>query len=233
MMKQVMKNLVVVGAMLAAGSTVAMMDDVKPQVGIDYYQAWMKGTGRVSVSGGNGSVGVKHLTPATYPGGTVYVGTRFMDYWGAELGYDVSGRKSNRASGQSTATNNTSIGMKVQRSGIHLDLLGYLAINDCSNVFASLGAGWVKAKLSDVSYTLIPGGPGPVGVVTTSKTKTVARVGVGANYMLTEMIGARLKVGFEGTSSLRNSIAANTLNAGSAKYFKDSTTFAAGLFAQF
>jgi hypothetical protein len=231
MMKQVMKSLVVVGAMLAAGSSVAMMDDIKPQIGIDYYQAWMKGTGRI-VPNSVSNIGVHGFTPRTYPGGTVYVGTRFMEYWGAELGYDTSGKKSNRASGVATATNNTSIGAKVQRSGVHLDLLGYLALNECSNVFASLGAGWVKAKLSHVSYTTIPNAP--VAATTASKSKTVFRLGVGANYMITEMIGARVKVGYETTSALRNTISiGNGIAAGSQKYFKDSTTFAAGLFAQF
>ena len=219
MMKQVMKSLVVVGAMLVAGSAAANIDEVKPSIGVDFLQAYMKGQNSVTVSGR--TVNVSDLVAKSYPGATVYLGAKFMENLGAEVGYDLSSNKK-----RTTTVGTTSFSARVKRTGWHLDLVGFLPMNDCSNLFASLGAGWVKAKMSDVSGTT---GAVVTSITASSKMKTVWRLGVGANYMLTEMFGVRAKVGFEGTSALRN----NVNNTGDKKYFKDSTTVAVGAFAQF
>lgn len=67
------------------------------------------------------------------------------------------------------------------------------------------------------------------GIATSSKTKTVARIGVGANYMLTDMFGLRAKLNWENTERLK----ANFNNAGDVKPFKNTTSLTLGAFAQF
>ena len=66
-MKKVAKSLVIVGAMLAAGSTAADMFDVdfKPFMGVDYLQAWTPAKGTLTTRGG--ADGILHLPPPVVP----------------------------------------------------------------------------------------------------------------------------------------------------------------------
>ncbi len=220
-MKQVVKCLVVAGAMVAASSTVADMADVKPYVGVDYYQAWMKGKGQSTIAKST-TVNNSSLVAKSYPGASIYAGIRFAENFGAELGADLSSRKNTNYALNSATTITT----KVRRTGGHLDLVGFLPMNDCVDLLASVGAGWLKPK-TDVST--VTNGGSAVGVSSSSKNRAVFRLGVGASYLFTEMFGVRAKVGYEGTSALR----VNVNNQGDAKIFKDSTTLNVGAFVKF
>lgn len=214
-MKKLVTSAVIVGAMLAAGSSAASMAEVKPYAGVDYYQVWMEGKGSVTLN--NTAVNGKDAFRKSYPGASVYAGIKFMEYVGAELGADWSKTKT-----QTTASGANSVSNKVKRNGGHLDLVGFWPVL-CGKVdlIGSLGAGLLKPKF-DSSVN-------GVGVTTTSKSKTVARIGVGANYLFTEMLGARVLVRWEGTSHLK----ANFSNTGEVKPFKNTTSLTLGAFAQF
>jgi opacity protein-like surface antigen len=125
-MKNIVKGAVVVGAMLAAGSSVADMGEMKPYVGVDYYQAHMKAK----------KGDLQNAAPKSYPGASVYAGIRFMENFGAELGGDFSKKKK---------VNN----VEYKRNGGHLDLVGFWPLNDCFNLIGSLGAGMLKVKIKD------------------------------------------------------------------------------------
>ena len=237
-MKQVAKSLVIVGVMLAAGSAAADMDmDFHPFVGVDYLHAFMPSKGSITTFTGRDTINAKSAFRSSFPGATVYVGSKFADCFGVELGWDSSlSSKKKTATSPSTSPFAYTYTSKVRREGFHADLLGFLPMMDCWNLFASLGIGSVKAKISDQNLAsstasqaqlsaLRAGSPLPLS----SKRKSVLRLGVGASYMFTEMFGVRAKVGYEGTSALR----VKYTNGTSAKAFKDTTTLAVGLFAQF
>ncbi len=229
-MKQVAKSLVVVGAMLAAGSAIADMDmDFKPFIGVDYLQAWMEGKGVIN----NTNVNVKDAFKKSFPGATVYVGSKFTENFGIELGADWSTAKTKSVAGNTNVTGNTfTYTNKARREGFHADLVGFLPI-DCWELFGSLGYGSVKMKLSNQAVTSTGtaaqqaafNGQFPLS----TKRKGVFRVGVGASYMFTDMFGVRAKLGWEGTEALRLQYANGVANS---KAFKNSTTLAAGVFVR-
>lgn len=233
-MKQIAKSLVIVGAMLAAGSAAADMDDFHPFAGVDYLQAWMPAKGSITTFSGplrTDTINAKSIFRSSLPGATVYVGSKFTDCFGVELGWDssLSSRKKTATSPSTSPFPYTYIA-KVRREGFHADLMGFLPM-DCWNLFATLGIGSIKAKISDQSLVadtaanqalLNAGTPLPLS----SKRKSVLRLGVGASYMFTDMFGVRAKLGWEGTNALR----VKYINGTSAKVFKDTTTLALGLF---
>jgi len=185
---KLVKGVLVAGAVLAAnGVSADMMSDINPIVGVDYYQAWMKGKNSFANS-----------FPKSYPSATVYAGAKFLENFGAELGYNISARKKHDLT-------------KVRRSGGYLDLVGYLPVMESVDLTASIGYGWIKTKIEPSS-------------VFHAKNKGVFRLGVGANYMVTDMIGLRGKVSWENTGALR---------VNSTKAFKDTIALAIGAFAKF
>jgi len=209
-MKNLVKSLVVASALSVAGTASAdMFDCVNPVVGIDYYQAWMRSKSDFrSIN-----------APNSFPGLTVYVGAKFADCFGLELGYDTSVSNRARNSGQGFST-------KVRRQGGHLDFIGYMPLDcfDCFELFGSIGWGWLQTR---TTFTAI--GSGNSVSVGGTRGNSVLRLGVGANYMFTECVGARLKLGYESTSGIR----VPTTFLGTVRPFRDSFTLAAGIFARF
>jgi opacity protein-like surface antigen len=104
-----------------------------------------------------------------------------------------------------------------QLRGIHLDLNVYYPLSDCWDIVGSMGAGVIKPKitLSVLSNTLpktnptLSNTPGlfPNDAIalasTKGKTKTVFRIGLGSQYMLSEAVGIRANLRWESTTSLR------------------------------
>jgi len=215
-MKNLVKSLVLAGALGTANVASAdWFDCFCPVIGVDYYQAWMKATALFG-----------NVFPKSYPGGTVYVGAKFADCLGFEVGYDTSTRKSRsftlvQSTGVTTGT------VKFRRSGAHFDLIGYMSVDclDCVELFGSLGYGWVEPR---VTFTTLAG---PTFAFN-GRGRSVLRLGVGGNYLLTDCVGIRAKVGYESTSSLRTN--STTPNFGfSNKPFRGSITLALGAFVRF
>jgi len=234
-MRHIAKSLVVMGSLLAAGSASAMFDDISPLIGVDYYHAWTKGKNDYS-----------QVFPKSYPGFTVYLGAKFCEYWGLELGFDSSGRKKKDftlASGTSFFNGTTGtapiVGQtKIRRQGGHLDVIGYLPLVDCLELTGSLGYGWVKPQITTAVSSQAGDGTGSALATALNslrgKGKSVFRIGVGLSYMVTDMVGLRAKVGWETTSSLRVEGNQSFSNLGfSNKGFKSSTTLNVGAFVKF
>lgn len=235
-MKNIVKSLMVVGAMAAAGVANAdWCDCIQPVIGADYYQAWMKGKGSYN-----------QVYPKSYPGATIYVATKFSECFGLELGYDWSARKSKNFTfgtgtsffGNTITDSGVTGNTKLRRTGGHLDLVGFIPLCDCWELFGSLGYGWVQTK---VTTTITSVGPSTTSANLSSallsvsgKGRSVFRVGVGALYMVTDCVGLRAKLGWESTSSLRvdGNTAFNNLGFNN-KAYKGSATVAAGAFVKF
>jgi hypothetical protein len=231
-MKKIVTSLVVAGAMIAASNVGAsMIDDICPLVGIDYQQVWSKGKGDFG-----------QLLPKSYPGASVYIGTRWAENWGVEVGFDYAARKHKSFTLPAGSTFfGSSVGgapingrVAVRRTGGHIDLAGYWCVADCLELVGTVGIGLVHPKISVTAITTT----GNAAIVNSlqavsTKTKAVPRVRVGANYMLTDCVGVRGLVGWEGTSSLRlknnNTAGVNLAN----KAFKSSATLSAGVFVKF
>lgn len=215
-MKQVVKSIIVVGAMLAAGSAVAMTDDVKPYIGLDYYQAWMRGTT---------ASGTADILPRSYPGATVYVGARFMEYWGIEVGADWSARKKKTVSFGNTPFGAANLITRVRRQGVHADIVGFLPVNECFDLLGFIGFGWVKPKGNEI---ITVGGTTLDDESIGIKGRGVARLGVGASWMVTEMVGLRAKLGWENTRQLRFDGANSTAQ----RPFRDTVAMSLGAFVR-
>ena len=239
-MKHIAKSLVITGAMIAAGCANAdVIADFNPYIGADYYQAWMKPKGDYN-----------QLLPKDFPGATLYVGTRFHESFGVELGYDWSARKKKDISiasgtsqfGSTVGANQSLTGTtKVRRSGGHLDLVGFLPVADCFDLIGSVGFGWVQTK---ITTNVVTPGTAVNNAATNNRASAVSslsgkgrgvfRVGVGASYMVTDMVGLRGKLGWESTSSLRINGNQNfTALSFQNKPYKGTTSLSLGAFVKF
>lgn len=228
-MKNLAKSLVVAGAMAVAGTASAdWFDCFCPVIGIDYYQVWMKAKN-----------GFSNFAAKNYPGGTIYVGAKFADCLGFEIGYDTSTNKSRNWTvpagtfGAATSVTGTT---KIRRSGGHIDLIGYMPIDcfDCVELFGSIGYGWVEPKITVTTSSVVDPFGGAIAT-TSGKGRSVLRLGAGINYMLSECIGVRAKIGYESTSSIRVNGNANFVNNTTLtnKPFRGSATLALGAFLKF
>lgn len=203
-------------------------DDITPYLGVDFKQAYMKGHGAW-----------KQIFPSTYPGASFYVGTKFHQYFGLELGYDWSVKQKKEWSlpaGSSffaTPVQGTNGTTKIERNGAYLDVVGFLPIADCLEATGSLGLGWVQTKIESSFSTMTTPESSALASVA-GKGRMLFRVGFGALYMVTDVVGVRAKVGFEGTSALK--LAGNqafSTYGYDEKGFKGTTAFAVGAFFKF
>ncbi|HXH54604.1 MAG TPA: outer membrane beta-barrel protein [Gammaproteobacteria bacterium] len=223
-MKKIAKTLIAAGVMLAAGTVTAeMMDDVKPYVGLDYYHAWMKGAkGKV-----NGITGwdfdFTKSAPKSYPGATIYAGAKLTEFFGLELGADWSMRKKK----MTTDDDGDKIKFQTKRTAMHADIVLSAPLNECYELLGFVGAGWVKPKTTVSETDAVTGEI--TSITPKIKAKTIARLGLGVNYMINETIGFRTKVGWENTHRLKATIPNTNL---SLKLFKDTVSLSLGAFVR-
>lgn len=223
-MKKLTKSLLATGALLAATSAAAFVDTMCPVVGVDYQHVWMK-----EKNGEANPVNNSGFLPKSYPGASVYVGTRFYEYLGAELGYDWAAKKTKNVSFGNVAGvgNNISTNTSVKRQGGHFDLLTYVPVADCFELMFGAGIGYITAK-TQITVTSSTAGAGSSQNV---KPKgAVGRIRLGGNYMFNECMGLRALLGWEGTSSLKTTVSGITHKS---YPFQDSVTAAVGLFYKF
>lgn len=234
-MKKLTKGLLAAATVMAATSATAFVDTLCPIIGVDYQQVWMKGKDF-------GNVKFSNALPKSYPGASVYVGSRFCEYLGLELGWDWAAKKTKNFTGADLAIDNTpanaaargaSAKSSVKRQGTHLDLLTYVPVADCFELMFGAGIGYVTAKteLTSNNSDLVRLASSYVGKTHKAKSM-VGRIRLGGNYMFNECIGARALLGWESTNNLRASTAAG--GTGIKFYpYKDSLTAALGLFYKF
>jgi hypothetical protein len=232
-MNYISKSLIILGVLGAASSANAyLIDRFCPMVGIDYYQVWSRPKDDYS-----------KIFPQSFPGATYYIGAKFLDYFGIEIGYDGSAKKSKRwnlLSGQSfmnvPVSNNFSGSSSVRRTGGHIDIIGYLPIIEKLDYFVTIGYGWVQTKIEEINMNVIPGSVRHSSAIASlsGKGQSILRVGLGANYMVNNCVGLKAKLGYEKSSSLRvnGNAEAVALNYGS-KLYRASGTLSVGAFIKF
>jgi len=232
-MRHIGKSLVIASALLAAGSANAEID-MFPFLGVDYTQTYMRARNNWNL-----------IYPNQYPGASFYVGTRFHENFGVELGYDWSARRSRDFSlangskffgGTITSPNGLVGKAKIRRTGGYLDVLGAIPVAECTELFGTVGFGWVQTQIFS-SFSSEVAGATPTSSAITSvsgKGRGVFRVGVGGIFMVTDVVGVRAKINWASTSTLRlkGNTAFNNLGYDT-KGFKGSTTLLAGLFVRF
>ena len=212
---------------MTAGAAVAEFNpNMRFSVGGDYYHAWMEGKGQTNVSGN--SLPYHKILPRSFGGGTLYLGARLLENLGLEVGGSVSARKTKIFNLENSTAFTTT---KMRRVTSYLDFVGIFPINDCIDFNGSLGIGFFKPKIDS---TFTPAAVGGIaqsnqGVSFTTRGKFIFRAGIGSSYQLTDIVGLRAKLGWEGTSSARSKVN----NMGSAKIFKDTLAMSLGIFARF
>ncbi len=235
-MKQIAKSLVIAGALAVAGSAVAEFGDITPYIGADYQQSWMKANGPYSA-----------ILPKSFPGATLYVGTKVHENLGFEAGYNWSKTQKKTAdipagfdglrnlglATQATAQPGSKITLR--RNSAFFDVVGFLPVMDCVELTGSVGYGYVMPKLSITTS----GSTGFDNAGYALRSQHVVRVGLGANYMVTEMVGVRAKLGWESTKAthFKHTAAHDALRANNGvqtrRPLKDSTTLNVGAFVKF
>jgi len=234
-MKNIAKTFMTASALILAGNASAnFIVDLGPYIGADYYYVNMKGSGDYPL-----------VFPKSYPGASAYLGTKFNDNFGIELGFDCSAQQKrdwNIPLGQSlfnsTTTKAFSGTTKIRRQGGHLDMLAFLPITDYFEVFGTIGYGWIKAKIEQNNLSITNDTTAPFNASAIAsikgKGKSVFRTGFGVLSMITDSVGLRATLGLETTSSLHvNGDNAFTNNGYSLKGFKESYSLAVGAFFKF
>lgn len=199
----------VAAAMLLASSlpvSAEMCSSFNPYVGADAQYRYMPFE---KDFGGN-------IFKKTSPQANFFVGNRFNEYFGLELGYSTSKKVKRDVTlpeGSILAgTDPTPIGAGTDAvhstskiSGFSVTALGFLPVPtiDCLEVVGSLGLTRLKAKLF---YNELGNTVNPItdGIRTFSARKTVMRLGGGVQYALTEHLSIRGLVNWENTRRFQN-----------------------------
>lgn len=228
------KQLLGISLMLLLANTVCAyaVEDINPYIGVDYDQFWMRGQGDW-----------KRVLPRVYPGAVVYLGTKVTDCWGLELGFDGSVRAEKKwALAPNSAFFGSTVGprglsgtTKISRVSGHFDLIGFLPITDCFDFFASIGYGLMRTQMHmTFSETVGASAQSSALASASARAGSVIRLGLGASYMVTELVGIRAKFRWESSSTLR--IRGNQAFSDLGfrpKAFKDATALSAGVFVKF
>jgi len=177
------------------------------------------------------------LVPTTYPGGNLYVGARFFDYFGVIFGYDFTNRRSKTHTFQVGESfldfPNDIAGLMINNSmrleEWYLDIMGYIPFWNCFDFIATIGYGSMRVKLTDTLE--LPAAAGAPLLITTSQFTGLARAGFGIQYMVTNMVGIRSMLRWKQTSKIKaNTIGGFPLPSGQNRPFKDAFTFGLGVF---
>ena len=230
-----MKRLIVAGAIMAAAGTASAhgwFEDCRPVVGVDFKWTKIKNSGDWP-----------KVFPESFPGGAVYVGTKFMENFGAELGYQSTDKRTR----QNTAATNDRIGgavvpgpgvtrSSVRFAGPYLDLVGFWPCDNCIELFGSVGIGWVKPTVK-VTHIAGNGNVDFIRDITSisGDGKSIARISIGATWMATDYIGLRIRGLYENTDRLRvkSNAAAGDQVLTNFKPWKDAYSLALGAFLKF
>lgn len=209
-MKQKLKALAPI--VLLAASSVAVADawyGISPYAGFD---AQLRDGGYRKGFGDN-------ILKRSYPQGNVYVGLRFNDYLGIEVGYEHSKEEFASAAiveGDSYAGQVQApplpganvyplvFNTRARIRGPHLDLVGFYPLcNNQTEILAYIGA----ARLNFVaqSINVLSGGDpvDPPGINSFNKRKTVLRAGAGVQHKVFKHVGIRATVGWENTQTIK------------------------------
>ena len=190
----------------------------------------------------------KNVSPDDYPQGNVYVGAKFCDWLGVELGYESTIGREKRAvvlgnaivfnlpadAGGPNASN--TFDTRVRIHGPHINLVGFLPVSDDYRlqVFGSIGVAQLKIKINHDN-------PIARGAVNSSfiddrrifaKRKLIPRATVGLQHLMTNCFGVRASIGWENTSRFKDIRTVN-VPSGLIARVRDSVNVGLGIFYNF
>lgn len=247
-MKNIAKGLLVAGAIVGASTAVAGLEDVSPYLGGEY--EWSTTSGRHTNPSVRG-LSHRHLHTKSHSGANFYVGGRMCNF-AAEVGYAFTNTKKRHhlVNTRNVSTLNTffdanllpgdKIHGKTRLSGWHLDFNGYVPVCDCWELIGSVGYGW---KRPNVDSHTVYAAPRATPLARRSNHahasyKGMVRLGLGAQYMVTECVGFRAMARWINTEKLSVNLRHrhdNTVLARSValRPYKDTISLSAGLFVNF
>lgn len=181
------------GAMLVSGASFGMDFDPKFYVGAEGQYNKLKGGKNLEDTKGKSL-----LRKKTSPGAGLFLGTRVTENFGAELGYSVLKQSHNV-----DYNNVKGLNLDVKMRNPYVDAIGYLPVSNDIDLLGSVGVGRlstkVTAKLNGVAQTLTN------EQKKLAKSKAGVRFGLGAQYNLTENLGARFMVRHQkGNKTIKN-----------------------------
>lgn len=171
------------GAMLVSGTSFAMDFDPKFYVGAEGQYNKLKGGKYFEDT----RTGKSLLRKKTSPGAGLFLGARVTENFGAELGYSFLKRSHNVDVG-GVKGDNTDVKMR----NSYLDAIGYLPVSNEVELLGSVGVGRLSTKVTEKSNNVVQ--PLTNEDKKLTKSKTGVRFGLGAQYNLTENVGARFMV---------------------------------------
>ena len=116
------------------------------------------------------------------PGVNVFVGARFTEHLGAELGFGFISKVKSGVQLNRQASNKI--------SNLYADVLGFMPVASKVDLIGSLGIGRLKSKPDVSSFTF-------TNKAALTKTKVGLRAGLGAQYNITENWGTRAMVRYQ------------------------------------
>lgn len=217
-MKRMVKSLLFITTFLLGSSAAYGFDGFSPYVGLEgiwqYTALKNQVTDNVNIR--------RSALPKSYWGGNIFLGGRFCDMWGLELGYSLTTKRSRNHRVDDSKFSN-------RFSTVYLDLNGYLPLDNCWDLIGSIGVAAVKPKFNETESDGTP----IDGLSISNKSRAAFRLGAGAQYMITECFGIRALVRWETTSSLRTRVAVAGAQTFTFKPFRDSVIGSLGVFWRF
>jgi len=171
-------------AMLASSTAFGLDIDPKFYVGAEAQYNKLKASNNSAFLQNGKSM----ITKDKLPGGSLQLGARLTENFGAELGYAVF---KNSVSNLATANSN----IKTKLNNPYIDALGYLPVLNNVNLIGSLGFGRLSTKMEIKNNGVVT--PLTQAQKDAAKSKVGARFGVGAEYLLDANLGARAMVRYQ------------------------------------
>lgn len=212
-MKKLLSTSIIAASLISSSIASAAMCHDNWYAGAAIRYTWAKGKDNF-----------ERVLPKHYPGGELFIGYRFYEHVAAELGYFSTTSKSRTAnnvtiSGLGIA--NATVKGSARYHGGTLDLLGFLPLDGCWELFGGPGIGLgrekVKFEVAGVNLDNLK-----------QKTRAFWRLKGGAQYMVTDNVGLRGYLQFDGFNSMRIEY-----NSVSYKPSKFGTTIGLGAFVTF
>jgi len=186
-----------------------LLDCLTPYVGMNV--GW-RHQGFAEAFGGN-------LVSKNYPEGNVYLGMKYQDYLGIQLGFDATSKKQRTskftapyiAFGLFTDAHFDELKASTRIYGWHIDLLGFIPIclnNEQYHIISSIGVSKKRFKLKVFNTIsgaeILNGSDVEESTRDFFSTQCMARVALGLQYMMTQCTGIRIMGNWENTSKFKN-----------------------------
>jgi len=181
-MSKKLASIALSGALLVSGASFGLDCDPKFYVGGEAQYNKLKGGKYFQDT----VTGKSLLRKKTSPGAGLFLGTRVTENFGAEMGFSALKKSHN------VDKNNKDLSTDVKMNNPYVDAIGYLPVSNDVELLASVGVGRLSTKVENKDKNVVQALSNEAKQLT--KSKAGVRFGLGAQYKLTENLGARFMV---------------------------------------